>query len=273
MKGFHSYLTIFFAFSLMVLCVDNGVLNAQSVPLINTTALIARDNQPPTPPNMTGPHAGAPGFELTFIVNATDPDGDQVYLKLDWGDGNMTDWLGPVNSSENIITHHGWAENGNYIIRVQVKDSQGLEQNETLAFDLTIAPQLTLTNIKPGYVYLLNSFFYVGLFEVVGAVVLMAVDTGLILNFSVGPAVASVYVVATNFRTSQNTNCTDDNATDGFSMELPIASGLYQLGYLAYDAEGNIIDGNLLSFLLFIRFGTMAATGLHIPPAHARIFI
>lgn len=276
MRRFHTYFTIFFTFILMVVSINNGVLNALSLPQRTPTSL-DRDNNPPLLPNITGPHAGAPDFELTYIMNATDPDGDQILLKVDWDDGNMTDWLGPVNSTTNITTHHAWASNGNYIIRVQVKDSHGLQLNQTVPYNLTVAPQLTLTNLKSGFIYLLNSFFYVGMLDVFGAVILMSVDHGLVLNFSAASTVAAVYAVATSIRTSQNTEVTDDNATDGFTIEIPIATGLFQIGYLAYDAEGNIIDGSLLNYLLFIKLGTMATTGLHSldspTPAHARTFI
>lgn len=214
------------------------------------------DNQPPAIPNVTGPHVGAPGFELTYAATSIDPDGDQIYFKWDWGDGNLTDWLGPVNSSEPIVTHHAWINSGNSTIYVQVKDSQGLVQNQTLLYPVSIGPQLKLINLVPGYVYLGKTYFFIKAFEVLQAVILTSVDSSLILNYTAGPAVARVYVIATNYKTGSNTYVNDTNATDGFSISIPVASGLYQVGYLAYDANGNEIDGNILNFLLYLEFGT-----------------
>jgi len=214
-------------------------------------------NDPPAIPNVTGPHVGAPGFELNYVANTTDPDGDQVYYKWDWGDGNLTDWLGPVNSTQNMETHHAWINEGNYTIYVQVKDSTGQVQNQTLLYNISIAPQLALTNLIPGYVYLGKTYLFVKVFEVLSAVVLTTTGTSLQLNFSVAPTVAKVLVVALSYKTKNTTNVTDDNTTDGVSIQVPIPSGLYQIGYIAYDADGHEIDGNILNFLLYLQFGTM----------------
>ena len=217
-------------------------------------------NDPPAVPNITGPHVGAPVYELTYTANTTDPDGDQIFYKWDWGDGNLTDWLGPVNSTEPIITHHAWLNEGNYTIYLQVKDSTGLVQNQTLLYNVSISPQLALTNLIPGYVYLGKTFFFVKVFQVISAVVITTTGTSLRLNFSAAPTVAKVLVVALSYKTKTTTNITDDNSTDGYSISVPIPSGLYQVGYLAYDAEGNEIDGNLLNFLLYLQFGTTMNT-------------
>jgi hypothetical protein len=254
MSRFHSILAIFLSLCTLTITVQGIGINP--IPQQGANQILF-DNQPPAVPNITGPHVGAPGFELTYTATTVDPDGDQIYFKMDWGDGNLTDWLGPVNSTETIVTHHAWVNDGNYTMYIQVKDSQGLVQNQTLLYAISIAPQLTLTNLIPGYVYFGKTYFFVAMFEVIGAVLLTTVDNILQLNFTTAPNVAKVIVVATHYKTSTNTNVTDDNATDGFSIKVPILSGIYQIGYLAYDAQGNEIDGNILNFLIYLQFGTM----------------
>ncbi len=259
--------------SLFVLTMNGAMGSTQS----SAPKTMLRDgNQPPSVPLLLGPHAGAPAFELMFTANATDPDGDQVLFKFDWGDGNSSDWLGPVNSTENIVTLNYWDEIGNYTIHVRVKDSLGLEQNDSLSFNISIAPQITITNLQSGYVYIGQTFFYVGVFYLIGAIAIASTATNMTVNVSASPNVTSVVSTLTSIRSGNSTNITDDNATDGYQLVIPIKSGLYQLLFLAYDADGNLIDGYLFNFVLYWQFGTMnasqAALLAHHSQLKARIF-
>jgi len=44
-------------------------------------------NDPPTVPIITGPTSGAVSVSYEFTIVSTDPDGDDVYYYIDWGDG------------------------------------------------------------------------------------------------------------------------------------------------------------------------------------------
>jgi hypothetical protein len=57
-------------------------------------------------------------------VSATDPDGffETVYIQIDWGDGTVTDWLGPYHSDEYVTLTHEWATPGGYIVKARAKD-------------------------------------------------------------------------------------------------------------------------------------------------------
>jgi parallel beta-helix repeat protein len=86
-------------------------------------------NQPPNKPNRpSGQAHGKAGVLYTYTTNTTDPDGDQVYYKWDWGDGSFSDWLGPNNSGMQVSASHGWAK-GSYDIKVKAKDIHGAESD------------------------------------------------------------------------------------------------------------------------------------------------
>ena len=88
------------------------------------------ENQPLEVPNITGPYYGRPGVEYLFCVDGVvDPEEDSFYHMWDWGDGTFSSWLGPYNSGEPMCASHTWYEDGEYEIRVKVKDYHGLESN------------------------------------------------------------------------------------------------------------------------------------------------
>ena len=85
------------------------------------------ENEPPNKPNKpSGPISGKAGEEYIYTSSTTDPDGDQVYYKWDWGD-ETSDWIGPYNSGETADTSHIWNEKGDYNIKVKAKDVHGEE--------------------------------------------------------------------------------------------------------------------------------------------------
>jgi len=62
-----------------------------------------------------------------FFSSAVDPDGDQVSLMFDWGDGTWSGWLGPFKSGKIVTAHHVWHTRGTYTIRVKAKDVNGTQ--------------------------------------------------------------------------------------------------------------------------------------------------
>lgn len=88
------------------------------------TVTITLENEEPNKPDLDGPTSDLlPGQKYTYEVSATDPDDDQVYYYIDWGDGENTGWIGPYNSSESISKKHSWTNsNTAYTIKAQAKD-------------------------------------------------------------------------------------------------------------------------------------------------------
>jgi hypothetical protein len=64
-----------------------------------------------------------------FFATASDPDGDALFYWFDWGDGNNTGWLGPINSGSVMKANHSWSTKGSFTIKVKAKDTSGLESD------------------------------------------------------------------------------------------------------------------------------------------------
>jgi len=79
-------------------------------------------NRPKRPMGPTEVYRGLPYFYDTYAI---DLNGDQVYLKIYWGDGENTDWLGPYDSGETCTTSHTWDTVGTYSVKVKAKDEHG----------------------------------------------------------------------------------------------------------------------------------------------------
>ncbi len=97
----------------------------QIQPFGDPSLLIAAPSQRPDKPVIDGPTNGKVGEEYTYTSSSTDPDGDQIYYMFDWGDGNFSEWVGPINSGETASTTHIWITGGIYKIKVKAKDIHG----------------------------------------------------------------------------------------------------------------------------------------------------
>ena len=89
---------------------------------MDTAGIIVLTNKPPCPPDITGDTFGEPDQELTFKTIGIDPDGDDIFYKIDWGDGTETDWIGPLESGTGITETHVWEAEGEYTVRSRLKD-------------------------------------------------------------------------------------------------------------------------------------------------------
>ncbi|KYK34540.1 MAG: hypothetical protein AYK22_05275 [Thermoplasmatales archaeon SG8-52-3] len=93
--------------------------------------ILQHPNVAPGKPTINGPSKGKKNIEYDFIFNANDPEEDQIYYYIDWGDKTTEDdWNGPYNSGEDVIFKHQWDTDGTYIITVRAKDINGLWSNE-----------------------------------------------------------------------------------------------------------------------------------------------
>ena len=85
-------------------------------------------NSPPDKPHSpNGPDSIKINEVHTFTTSALDSDGDQIYYLFDWGDGSNSKWVGPLNSGEIAHASHMWTKQGEYKIRVKVKDEHGIQ--------------------------------------------------------------------------------------------------------------------------------------------------
>ena len=84
-------------------------------------------NQPPNSPLITGPSQGKISIGIQYNFTAIDPDGNDVYYFIDWGDQTNSNWLGPYLSGDELAQSHDWFKTGTYTIKAKVKDIYGYE--------------------------------------------------------------------------------------------------------------------------------------------------
>ena len=72
---------------------------------------ILPENRPPGKPDIDGPDMGVPGTEYIYVLNAVDPDNDNIRYHIDWGDGT-SDITGLNPSGTDVIVKHTWSEKG-----------------------------------------------------------------------------------------------------------------------------------------------------------------
>ena len=84
-------------------------------------------NNPPNLPIITGPTEGTIGFATDYNFTAIDPNDDEVYYFIDWGDNTNSSWIGLYSSGEQITKSHTWSIKGNYTIKAKAKDTFGNE--------------------------------------------------------------------------------------------------------------------------------------------------
>ena len=124
------------------------------------------ENRPSIPLSPLGPPTGKAGVSHEYKTSTIDPNNDPVYYQFDWGDGTVSNWLGPYASGEEISGFHTWQDKGRYEIKVKAKDENGLK---TAWSDKTITSMpkikqtnsnlwLRIQNIFPQLFTLLQSF-------------------------------------------------------------------------------------------------------------------
>jgi hypothetical protein len=84
-------------------------------------------NSQPYAPDISGPAFGKPGTEYDFTFTVSDPNSDDVYLFVDWGDGDTEDYSGPYTSGDDVALSHTFSSQGAYIIKAKAKDTGDAE--------------------------------------------------------------------------------------------------------------------------------------------------
>ncbi len=100
------------------LSIDVEITNNEALP-----------NNPPEKPIITGPSEGKKGEVQTFNISAVDPDGDEIYLLIDWADNTTNDWIGPYSSGKQVQVNHTWSSEGIYIVKIKAKDLDNAESD------------------------------------------------------------------------------------------------------------------------------------------------
>lgn len=104
---------------------ETNLFGDPTINILETNVNTAPDE--PEKPN--GSTNGKPNIEYSYNTSTTDPDGHQLLYKWDWGDGEITNWIGPFDSGVVVEENHEWIENGTYEIKVKAKDVFDLESD------------------------------------------------------------------------------------------------------------------------------------------------
>ena len=100
--------------------------NASNTDNETTWVYIDKENHPPQTPSLLGAQIGKNETAYNYTFWATDPDGDDVYYYLNWGDdywfGGAVGWIGPYKSGEKVTLEKTWKDKGNFTVRVKAKD-------------------------------------------------------------------------------------------------------------------------------------------------------
>jgi len=84
------------------------------------------DPNAPEAPTISGETDGKVEVEYEYTFCSIDPNGDDVFYNIEWGDGEYEDWFGPYESGEEVIISHTWDEKGTYTIKARAKDIDNL---------------------------------------------------------------------------------------------------------------------------------------------------
>ncbi len=89
----------------------------REIEIVNEAPLI------PTRPQ--GTESGSINVTYSYSTSTSDPEGDGIYYRWDFGDGNCSEWLGPYAAGEECLVEYCWLCKGDYEVRVCAKDVYG----------------------------------------------------------------------------------------------------------------------------------------------------
>jgi len=91
----------------------------------NETVTKDSENNPPNKPTINCKINGKTNKYYEYKFVSTDPDGDNILYRINWGDGTKELLTGPYQSGLEESFIHLWSEKGNYIIKVKALDADG----------------------------------------------------------------------------------------------------------------------------------------------------
>ena len=100
---------------------------------------------PPDAPIIDGPSSGKKGVSYDFTFNSVDPEGDDIYYFIKWGDGASEDWAGPYQSGEDFIVAHSYPFKKTFTIEAKAKDGSGAESDWS-EFEVNIPRTRTISS-------------------------------------------------------------------------------------------------------------------------------
>ncbi len=93
------------------------------------------NHAPEVPARPAGPDYCFKDSTYVFTAVASDPDGDSVAVRFDWGDSTASHWQSWFASGETVEFTHAWTDTGTFYLRVSAQDQKLLtsEPSDSLA--------------------------------------------------------------------------------------------------------------------------------------------
>lgn len=132
------------------------VTGFNAIPYMATITVGNPNEAPEKPAKPTGESNGKPGTVYTYSTQTTDINGDEVYYMWDWGDGNVSDWLGPFASGAAATAEKSWTVKGSYAVKVKAKDGSGAESAWSDPLDVTMPVKISFSG---RFIDILEKFF------------------------------------------------------------------------------------------------------------------
>ena len=112
---------------------------------------IYESNYAPYPPIITGPSLSQKNVEQSFDIMTSDPENEQIYYQIKWGDNQTSEWLGPYQSGEVLTLSHSWTNTGFYNITARAKDILDIVGTWSEPKQMKITePEIKIHNISIG---------------------------------------------------------------------------------------------------------------------------
>jgi len=102
---------------------------------------------PDTPPPPGGTAISRVGVSCPFQATASDPDGQRVCVRIDWNNGDTSDWSGLFWSGDTLTLAYAWSAPGTFRISAQARDEKGAVSAWSNWHTVTIADTV---NLPPG---------------------------------------------------------------------------------------------------------------------------
>ena len=80
------------------------------------------DNSPPSAPIISGRTNGEVDRTYQYVFISSDPDGDDLYYSVFWGDGTVDEWVGPIESDSALVLDHSFRVRGTFTVMARAKD-------------------------------------------------------------------------------------------------------------------------------------------------------
>ena len=90
--------------------------------------------------------------ETGLSLFTTDPEGDDVFYMVDWGDGTPLEWVGPYHSDEHASMMHTYDSPGMYEVKARAKDINNAVSDWSGLLLITIqGPEITIDPLNGGF--------------------------------------------------------------------------------------------------------------------------